>query len=46
MQTIVARPLADPPTADLINTARACVDQMTEDIVGLQDTYTLLALGS
>lgn len=40
MQKTVTSLLAEPPTADVANIARECVDQMTQDIVGLQDTYT------
>lgn len=40
MQTTVASLLEETPTADIVNTTRECVDQMTQDIAGLQDNYT------
>ena len=40
MQMIATSFLVEPPTVDLVNTARECVDQMTWDIAGLQETYT------
>ena len=40
MQMTVASLLAEPTTAYLVNKTRKCVDQMTQDITGLQDTYT------
>ena len=40
MQMTVASLLAEPPTIDVVNKVRECVDQMTQDIAGLQDTYT------
>ena len=40
MQMTVASLLAEPPTADLVSTTRECVDQMTQDIATLQETYT------
>ena len=38
----VASLLVEPPTADVVNIARECVDQMTQDILGFQDAYTQL----
>ena len=39
-QMTVKSLLVEPPTADVINTSKECVDQMTRDIATLQNTYT------
>ena len=40
---IVTSLLKEPPTVDIINTVKECVDQMTRDIVAHQDTYTKIS---
>ena len=39
-QMTVVSLLDEPPTVELVNTARECVDQMNKDIAWLQDNYT------
>lgn len=42
-QTTVARLLTESPTTDLVNAARESVDQMTQEIATLQQTYTKIS---
>ena len=32
------------PTANVVNTVKECVDNMTQDITALQDTYTKISI--
>ena len=40
MQTTVASLLEEPATAELVNTARECVEQMDKDLAGLKADFT------